>query len=191
MTEPDEKSKIKIRVIGTTVVLLVFLCVLGGFFLLRGTETRETSNKENYVISALICTASSPENVFFSSKLATSVKHTVKVTFKDEKADKISYSYEGELENNEKAESVMSAFHANYNIDMSNNGRDPESLTPSFVASDKTVRINLYSTVDNLNSAVAKFFFLTSEEQGKIATYSRKTVQKIYEKVGFKCEYNN
>lgn len=191
MAESEEGSKSKPWIIAFVVILAMVVCVVAIFFLFRKTETRETSTKDNYAITALTCKASSPENAFFSSSAAISNEHTIKITFKDESADKISYNYEGKLEDNEKAESLISSFHADYNIYMSDNGLNPEILSPSFVATNNAARINLYSTVSSLNGAIPKIFFLTSGDRNKITTYSEKTIQKIYENVGFKCEYND
>lgn len=191
MADSDEKLKKWKWVVSIVTILIVISCTVGGFFLFRGSETRETANKESYAITALVCKANSPEAAFFSSNLANSVVHTVKITFKDDNADKISYSYEGKFENAEKAESIKTSFHIKYNSDMNENGLDPEGLTPSFVATDNTVRINLYAAVGNLNATVAKLFFLNSDKQDKFQTYSEKAIQKYYEKVGFKCEYKN
>ncbi len=191
MSEPGEKSRTKVWVISSIVIIISIICIVGGFFLFRGTETRETSNKENYSIGVLVCESGSPKDAFFSSSVAVSSKHTIKTTFKDEMPDKISYSYEGKFETDDLAESTSSLYHGNYNIDMGKNSLDPESLTPAFVAADKTVRINLYADVKDLKAALAKFFFLDSSEIEDFTTSSYKDIQKIYENVGFKCKYNN
>ncbi|MBQ3263782.1 hypothetical protein IJH06_01585 [Candidatus Saccharibacteria bacterium] len=191
MTKREEKSNMKVWLVVASVLVVVALCVVGMVLLLRGSETRETGSKETYAISALTCTTRSAEDAFFSLDSAISSEHTIKMTFKDEKPDKVSYSYVGEFSTAELAEKASSSYHANYNVDMGGNKMNPEKLTPAFVATDKTVKINLYSAVNELNATTAKFFFLTADEQRNLSTYSEKTIQKIYENVGFKCEYNN
>lgn len=191
MVDPGKKSKTRVWVIPVMILSAILVCVVGGFFLFRESEARETGNRQSYAITALTCTAVGPKETFFSSGSAISDSHTVKMTFKDKHPDKISYIYSGDFRTKEKAENIISSYHANYNLDMSKYNLDPESLTPSFVAVDKEAKINLYIAASNLNPITAKFFFLDSTDQNKIQTYSEKDIQKIYENVGFKCEYKN
>ena len=190
MTDSKKKNSATIWGVIAIVVPIITLIGVGCYLLMRGTETRESNNNDSYSISALICEADSPIEAFFLTDVESSTLHTIKVTIKDDKPDKISYTYVGKFETEAIADKVESSFHANYNIDMGENGLDPESLTPSFAAVEKAVKINLYTTVDALNSTTEKFFFLTTGERRNIKNSSEKDIQKIYENVGFSCKHS-
>lgn len=171
------------------IVLVAVALGLGCYLWLNGSETRHSQSVEKYAISSLDCTASQPNDAFFAEKNAQKRSHKVKITFREDKADKITYTYEGTFSDNTTAEAVSSRFHADYNIYMGDNGLNPESLAPTFSAADATTYINLYGSYDKLNSATEKLFFLTNDEYsgGQSSSY----LERVYGTKGFSCDVNN
>jgi hypothetical protein len=170
-------------------VLLVFFAITIAIVLLvltSGSETHITSEGEDRIITALDCTTGSIEGAFFASKTANTVKNRIKVTFKDDKIDKLYYTYEGVYRDNDVAEAEELEFHANYNIYM---GDYQESLSPTYLTVKTKMHLNLYAdNYNKINNLTAKLFFIDESKVSDFKDYSRDEVENYYKGLGFSCE---
>lgn len=188
--EKEKQKKIGIEkvLLGCLVIFLIIL-----FFILNsGHETHITGESEEKKITALDCSADNIKGAFFTSSAANTVKNQIKVTFGDDKVDKIFYFFEGVYNSYEVAEHDNAALHARYNKHMSGNGLEQESLTPTFSTVETKMRINLYAkNREMINRATAVLFFINSDDLEDYLDYSRDQVMEYYQKQGFLCEKQN
>ena len=129
------------------ILLAIILLIIAGFllFFLNGSETRISEERGSEKMTALSCKTGNSEEAFFNSETANTVENVVKITFKDDKLDKVFYSYEGTYRSYDVAEQENANFHAKYNKYLSPYGINPEILTPTFLTSETKFRINLYA----------------------------------------------
>ena len=179
---------------GLIVGVIVFLAVAVGVTMLllqlfKGIETHESTSGGNESIGSLYCEATNPVDAFFTSTRAQNTKHEIKITFRGDTADKISYTYTGTYETEALAEQDNATLHANYNIYMGEHKVSAESLTPAFSTIENMMRISLFTKQSAINSATANLFFLGPDEYGNLKNYSGNTIQSIYKNQGFSCEF--
>ena len=163
----------------------------GGLALIFGqNETRTSKVIDNTTMGALHCTSTNPEEPFFAPDGVLENEHEIKITFNGDLADKFSYNYYGTFNSESIAEGARTRLHANYNIYMGNNGKDQESLYPTFDYVGEKVKINLFAEREKtLNLITAKLFFLSSGEVTNLKNNSADDLKKIYEKRGFSCTF--
>ena len=167
------------------IVLVAFLvfCILAT----KGKETYTSNSGADYAIGFLDCKANNAVEPFFTSDVATSSYHEIKITFSDKGPDKIFYNYFGEFPSYESAETENARLHADYNKYMGKRV-DPNILTPNFSRVDNTVSINLYSTIKDLSSITGKIFFLDLGNTVNLNEYSSDDFTSFYESKGFSCK---
>ena len=184
-----DKQKKTIYIIIAVVFIVLAIIIL---FLLNGSEKRTSTKKENDSITALDCKAGRMENAFFISSTANNTSHEVKVTFRNDKIDKLYYLFEGVYRTYDIADQDNANFHAKYNIHMSGNGLEQESLAPTFLTAKTKLRINLYAkNREMMNKATAVLFFIKEDDLEKFLDYSRDEATEYYKKQGFSCEKQN
>lgn len=190
MSEQDEaeKNSKMSRIILVGVIAVAIIIAL--FFLLRGNETRTSGGGENEKLGILDCVSTQPTNPFFSYDGTISPKHEVKVTFNGEKVDKISYNFYGNYRDNATAEHASAVLHADYNKYMGARGIYQEIFYPTFIASDSSLKINLYAEKRDIQSATSMFFFLSGEEVNNLDNYKKDDLTEIYESKGFSCTFH-
>ena len=192
MTELEKKSKKKklISSISTWIVIIATSIGLGAvaFMLFRGEETHISTNTAETVIKSLVCNAASPKNPFFVSETAENYNHEIKVTYRGETADRISYVYDGVYVSNSVADTAGASLHADYNIYMGENGVYQESLYPTFSVVDNKLKVSLYTEYGKINSVIAKLFFINAEEFHNLDNYSIEDLGNLYAEKGFSCE---
>lgn len=172
------------------VVALVSFFVLV-YFWLNGTALYRSENKNVVEEESLYCTLSgiSEDGFFNLSYDAVEVLQTIKIALNDGRPDKITYSYDGKYENEERALSAQSFLHGDYNVYMSSQGLNQEYLFPTFTTINNITRINLYADANMLNPKIATFFFLDNESYMDILERSIDTIKKEYNEKGFSCDY--
>ena len=192
MTELEKKSKNKkmASLIATGIVIIAVSIGLGAavFMLFRGEETHISTNTAETIIKSLVCNAANPKNPFFISETAENYNHEIKVTYRGETADKISYMYDGVYVSNSVADTAGASLHADYNIYMGENGVYQESLYPTFSVVDNKLKVSLYADYKKLNSVTAKLFFINAEEFHDLDNYSAEELSNLYAEKGFSCE---
>ncbi len=174
-------------VVSITLGLFFLLIGLIVFWLTNVNETRKTSDNNITSVGVLECKSARPINAFFDSQTATSAEQKIKITFKDDKADKISYDYVGTYDNDKQASDDRTTFAIKYDLELGENKNKQKSLTANFSASGNTARITIYTEQDNLNADIAKFFFLGQNEYKDVGTLSADTLKRLYQGKGFTC----
>lgn len=188
----EEKKKQSNRAIAIPIIIIIIIIIVILYFLLNRHETYTSEGDTNDVVTALDCTAGRLENATFVSSTANVVTNQVKITFNNDKIDKLFYHFEGTYRDHETAEYDSGIFLANYYKHMSASNQSYESLTPTFVSAKTKTRISLYVKGRNaINKAVAKFFFVNGEDFEEYIDYSRDQVANYYQKQGFSCEKQN
>lgn len=192
MTELEKKSKNK-KIISSTTIWIVAIAVsialsVAAFMLFGSKETHISTSKTETTIKSLMCNSADPKNPFFVSETAETNNHVVKVTYRGEIADKISYNYDGSYTSSSVADTVGSSLHADYNIYMGKNGAYQESLYPTFSVVDNKLKVSLYTEYNKVNSVTAKLFFINAEEFHDLDNYSIEDLKNLYVEKGFSCE---
>ncbi len=187
-----EKKDRTRRVGGILLALLVIFIIIIFLILNSGHVTNTGGESENDVVTALDCKANGIEGQFFSSSTANTIENQVKVTFKNDKPEKLFYVFEGVYRDYDVADHDNAVLHAKYNERMSGNGLEQGSLTPTFSTVKTKMRINLYAKEPGIiNRATAVLFFIKEDDVEKYLDYSRDEVADYYKKQGFSCEKQN
>ncbi len=154
-------------------------------------ETHTSDDNQTEAIGILYCSSESPtEDVFFVSDKASGVKHEIKVSFIDGIADKINYTYTGNFDSGETAESTLSFLQGKYNIYMAETGVHFSDLYPTFSVFGTSGVINLFFQEKTITPKTVKIVFLSSKEFANIKTYSIDDFKRVYETKNFVCSTN-
>lgn len=187
MAKIERGKKIKIYII---IIICFILGGLAAFLSSLLTENRSytSENKDIGVIDVLSCSKEQSDDSFFVPKDAIRYAHGIEITFRDNGADKISYSYYGQYTNGNIAESENARFNADYDIYMGNiNTTNRKALSATFTSAKNATRISLFTKVKNLTASTSRFFFLDDSNYKKVGEYSKDTLNELYKSKGFKC----
>lgn len=190
----EEKRNIKKKnnmikaMIFVVVMIVLAVCMI---FIFREKRTYTIETKEDTIMNSLYCNSENPEDSFFVSPSAIDTMHYVKIIFRNSIPDKFEYDYVGTYSNESAADTARSELHADYNKYMGSVGVYPENLYPIFEYDGAKAKIKLYAEKGGaLNSATAKLFYLSTDEFGKLDSYSADDLKTLYGKKGFSCNYN-
>ena len=173
------------------VFLLIFLIgILFIVIMLFNSKTIVSNEGDiNEKQAILICTLNNNQEGPFYSSLATNVSHEVKVLLNEDKLDTLYYTYEGLYSTNDEAEKTITHFHADYDIDLSENSiRDKPESHFSYVKNNG--RISLRMTNREINPITGKYIFMEDIFANNIRVRNDDEIKKYYEGVGFICKYN-
>lgn len=188
----SEKKASRIDIFKTVVLMvIVAVVVLVIWFLTSGSETRISTEYSYGDLGSLQCTSENPSDAFFVSKNVQKFTHEIKVMFTENYIKEISYRYEGTYNSESVAETAAAEMHADYNIYMGNNGINQEGLNPVFMTDKTKARVSLYAESSKLNGTVARLFFISGDEFGKLSDYSRDDLKKMYVSKGFSCQIHD
>ncbi|MBR0372846.1 hypothetical protein IJH72_02830 [Candidatus Saccharibacteria bacterium] len=188
MSEPKngKQKSLEITIFCISIaVVTVILCLL-----FSGKETRTSSNNI-YSTKILYCVNNNPEDSFFTDSNAINNKHEIKVTYKDDKPDKVSYTYTGKFNTSTKADNSNATLHAKYNKYMAEYDLSPTILSPTFSVVESKLKINLFTDISNINNKTGKLFFLNLDEISSLTSESADKLKDIYSDKNFSCEINN
>lgn len=188
MSEYEKRKKRKKIFTCIVILLLVILIILILIWLLKGKETQISEDDEGSDWESLVCTTGENDEAYFKNSVANGEEHKIKLIFIDDKLSRIFYSYTGEYNSVRTAQTVIDSMHADYNIYMGDNKMTLDLLSPTFSAIDKTVRIDLYGWVSDVNAVTAKLFFFDRENYEAVKNYSEDRLEAFYENKGFSCE---
>ncbi len=181
------KKEKSVRYIVAVLILLVIVIIL--FILFNGRETRTSEGGENESVTALYCTAGNLEEAFFTSTTANTIKNEIKVTFKNNKMDRLFYTYKGTYRSTEVARDDEAVLHAKYNIYMGENHLIQESLSPSYSVANSKFNLTLYiDDYSKINPATAVFFFIGEDKIAEFQDYTIDKMKTFYEDQGFQCQ---
>lgn len=159
------------------------------WFLTNRSETIITEDTVQASVSALQCSSNKSEDAFFLPEKVQRYEHKIKVLFKNDAIDAISYNYEGTYSSNNEAEDEMSKFYADYNIYMVSQNLDAQSLSPNLSAVKTKVTISLYADRKKMNSGTLPIFFLDGEDLEKIEKFGEEEFEEYYKNKGFSCTF--
>ena len=186
--EKDLSSKI----VGIVTIILIVLIAIIIIILTNGHETHIWDDSEPKKVTALVCTAGNIDGALFTSDVANSMKNEVKITFSDDKLDKIFYSYNGVYRTNELAQQEETNLHIRYDTYMGRHEVLNSSLSPSYSTVETKVQITLYAdSLEKINSVTAPLFFINEEMFGSLGKDSREKIASAYEGQGFSCKEQN
>lgn len=135
------------------------------------------------------CEAKAPQDAFFTAPAsATENDHELKIIYKDGQAEKISYEYDSEYENNNAAIDAEAELHARYNNFM---GVLQDDFAPRFSRDADELKITMVADTEEIGRDTAKVFFINTEEFDSLKDYDLEKLLEIYQSKGFKCEYGN
>lgn len=177
-----KKSVIYVFVAGIAIALIIVAVLL-----FKPKTTYVEGGEEIYTIDLLDCRISEHEGAFFNSKIADEALHEIRVTFRENKIDKIYYEYKTSFSSEEVAKSQNAEMHANYNIYMGNKGIEPGKLDPRFSTIDNETTVSLIAEKGDLALSNVSLFFLDANDFQKINSRSIEEMKKLYEGKGFKC----
>lgn len=181
-----------IKIIGLSVIFLAILIIPLLLLFFNKHETHISDKGENKIVTALDCTTRSIDEAFFTSEIANTITNQIKITFNQNKIDKLFYSFEGIYRSKEIAEQDETNLHARYNIHMGKYGINPEILTPTFSTVNTKMRINLYAkNREIISRGVGLLFFINDEDINNFLEYSKDQVTNFYKEKGFSCDEKN
>ena len=166
------------------IALAIFIAIFA-----NGSETRTSESYENNSISAVHCTAKGIEDAFFYSDKVNTIKNEIKVTYNNDKIDKMYYSYNGTYRSSDVVHEDEVRLHAKYNTYMGENGQKIEDLNPAYDETNNKLHIGLYAdSYDKINEATSVFFFINKDDINNVKKYSMDNMKKYYESKSFSCE---
>lgn len=188
MSDSDKKKRKKLIIYAVVMALIAGLVGLVIFLLTYRKETHINESYDRADLSSLTCvTKTNPESSFFENH-AKSVEHEIKVIFSNEIIDKMSYEFNGQYDSWGDADSDEGVLHAKYNNYMGERRLSNEMLKPVFQNVEGKLKIRLYlDSYKNMNSGIAKLFYITEGSMNVIAKNSIAETKKYYEKKGFSC----
>lgn len=177
-------GRIGISVGVLSIILIIFLVFQQ---LMGGTEERTTGTIPDSTISLVTCTATNPDDAFFSASSAVlGGSHEIKITsLKNSAPDKIFYTYITNYASNEEASRAEAQMHASYNQRLT--ADNTQKLSPSFSVVDDKLQITLFSPVSKLTSLTAQPFFITAEDFSSLSNLDVPTLTELYQSKGFSC----
>lgn len=173
------------------VIAAVAIIILLGNLAFGGREEHYTATTPDVEIKVLDCESASPSDPFFTSDLALSADHDIKVTYMGDTVRRFFYTYEGDFASTDAANQGEAKLHADYNTYM---GAAADSLSPTFsIIDDGTeLKVTLVTEADLLNSATAKLFYFTPEEYSSLgSTINIQDLANIYQSKGFHCDFDD
>lgn len=176
-----------------TIMFFVVFLILTGFlvflFINLFTEkiTNTSNNSDTTRISSLYCSTRSINipNAFFDISDAESAKQAIKVIFKDEKIDNISYDADISYKEKSIAKKKEAELGIKYGLYAQDNNKKSTDLSSNFSAIDNKVKITLFSTVKQLIPAFRVVFFIDDDD---LEEYTIDTFSTLYGSKGFSCE---
>ena len=168
------------------VAIIIFLIVQA----LLPKETHTSSDDTTSSVGSLYCKSANPVDPFFASEKATAANHELKITLKDNRPDKMSYTYTGTFDSEETTSGVLSNMTASYNIYMGKTGIRIDELYPTFSNLGTTGIINLYLDDETFNKDTARFMFLSESDYADFDRISVNTLKSLYRTKGFTCQIN-
>ena len=116
------------------VIVAVFTITMAGIiYLLTGSKATVSTTGNNVVKSGIRCEAGNVDGGFFASDLALDEKHTVSFTFDDGYVEKVFYTYNATIKNEEAVKDELSRLRFKYGQYLDNAGRNISELRPSFI----------------------------------------------------------
>lgn len=189
--EKDKGKKHKRKMLIVEAVVVALIIGIVAFVVAVLSYDRKawvTEEHEDFSLVTMVCSRHDDEHSFFENNNASDKEHQLKIVFKDDKIDKISYGFEGEYDSKESADHDDAVLHADYNIYMSNHEISSELLTPIFRVSDNKLFISMYlENYSSLNSVTGKIFYIGSGDIDKLAKNSVDDVKAYFKKKGFSC----
>lgn len=182
-----KKDKQKLLYVGVGVCLLAavaaILCLL-----FSSKETKISDNDGNSSISVLDCKVSDPTvESFFESKDAINNEHEIKITYRGDEVDKISYTYVADFASEKDADEANATLHAKYNKYMAQYSLEPAKLGPTFTVVNSSFKVNLFADTSKINFAVAGLFFLDTGDIELLEGGKIEDLRKVYFQKGFNC----
>lgn len=173
------------------ITLIIVAAIITFVVLLWPKEVRTSIDSSGTTsIASLICESGYYPGAFFSDAEAKSQQYTIKVTYQDNKFSKVSFSYVGIFDTNEKADAAESKMHAKFNLYMYDYSLDPEKYDPKFRNLENKARADLFSSSENMSDALARII-LSSDATADLFTKSKyEHLSSAYNKIGYSCEYS-
>lgn len=189
MSESKDKKQNHNKVIVFFILIAMIAIIL--YIFTNGRETHIKNSGNSYSIEILYCFNNNPAHSFFSDNNIIDNKHEIKITYRKNEANNISYTYTGVFSSKEKADNVNAILHAKYNTYMGQYNLSPTILGPVFSVVENKFKINLYASIDSINSIVSELFFLDSNEATKLKNESIDELKTLYINKGFQCKISN
>lgn len=183
----SEKKKLIIQIV--IVVLIALLCGIVTWILTSGKETYTVSTTEHDKSVSVVCEINTAqEDSFFDYKNFNKINQQVKTVFVNNELKKIFYSSATEYDSAETASSMSATLLARYNIYLGKFNIPHSKMNSSFDTVNSTLRIDIYTESDNINSYTGKIFYIDSDEFYNIKSSNPNTLKNIFIGKGFSCK---
>lgn len=185
-----EKKQIPVWIKWLIILCVIAVIVFIAWWFLRPKQTDVQSEDQTDKTVSLQCEVSDIDGAFFESSTAQKITHEIRATFKNDKIDKMSYTFYGVYNSHSVAENVNAILHGQYNKYMGEQGLSQQSLNPDFATIGDDLKITLFTDRAKLSSLTTQFFFLDTDEYQRLASRSVSEMKELYEAKGFSCEVN-
>ena len=188
-TKKQEKTNNAILWIVIILGLIIFAFLIWVFANKNETYTSRDNNSNTH-LSFIQCSAKVKTDHLFSSYASSNSNYRLKMIFKNNKIDDISFEYTDTYNSEKEAENALAAMHGSYNIYMRNQSLDPEKYNPVFIQTENQVKVSIYVENKRIVTPLAPIISLAPETIKTIDQYSPQDLKRIYERDGFTCGIN-
>ncbi|MBQ9485078.1 hypothetical protein IJU85_03200 [Candidatus Saccharibacteria bacterium] len=189
MSESNNNAKYYKYSIGCLIITIIAVVL----YLLFNNKTiyKPAEDDDSKLIGTLYCSSDNLDNSFFRMDNAINNNHEIKAIYRQQKIDKISYTYTGIFRTEAEADNSDAVLHAKYNKYMAQYDYNPELLAPTFSVIGTKYKVVLYTDFSDIDGAVSGLFFLEPDEISNVADGSVEYLGEIYSRKGLNCEVNN
>lgn len=167
----------------------VAILAVGGWFLMRGTVTKEGSNPDPVSADAINCVNDELRYPYIEKKYGE-IFHTIKVDmiFESGEISTIGLSYDTEYENEKQAEEALEMVTSEFNITMNKMGIDKNFISNvKFTKNNNHIITNIYTHKAEMTQNNKKLLLIDDGSETKSKDY----LVQNYEKQGFSCQVRN
>lgn len=185
MSEKKNNKSLIIR--GISLILVICFIGIVIWLLTYSRETTTITNHDNSVSSSLECNSSHPVEPFFHSSNSTKAKHVIRLLFKNDVLNEMSYDYDASFETEDDATYAEAVLHAKYNQYMGEHRLYKDDYSPSFNVIENKVRMSIYADGKKITKSVLPLFYIPDENFEELNDLKPKDLKNIYAKQGFTC----
>lgn len=185
----DSKNNFKIKSTVMIVILVMISLIAVLWWIFNNKNERHvSSDKEINKSQSLNCISGSHNGLFFESDMVISVKHNIKILFRNNSPNSISYIFDASYPTEQQAKTGEAILHVYYSKYMIDNGSNGEVLNPVFSVNGTEINFLLHSEWNKLDSVSAKVFLIDRNDFEQADKYDINDFAHLYENKGFICE---
>ena len=153
-------------------------------------ETYTSASNTTTSIDSLHCSTNRLDNPFFKINNANSILHEIKITFRDNKPDLISYKLTGTFDDKKTARGQGDSTLSRLWSYLQDHGLAYNYIENSHSVIDNTASIDIIADKEKLNNITASIFSMETAEASKFGDQTMESLKRLYANKGFVCKDN-